>query len=384
MSNNNGYLTEKRFNEFQGQLDKKLDGYLTEKRFNEFQGQLDKRFDDFQEQLDKKLDIKLDILFEKYEKRLLEKMTNMMDTMIDNKLDKKLKPIHDTLKTLQGFQDNEANAIEYELEMIIEKYLKDNYPIKTVTKFPIKTPMDPYTDKEITDLDVSFLIKDYKHTYNYSRLKEAGIYMSISKQSNNKTNTIFVLGEAKHYICKRKISDKLSQFDRICNIFKLSRHIIQNPNNISNLGVTDKFLSTVKRNTYLAEISSYILFFGAAFWEKGIMKAFNEAIKQYNELINNFTKASEDKKVAIYYKILAIEQEWYGKDNAPVREDLADDSIKSLDKIEGFGLLYVKLIHPSGDRYKIDTPEHISGYTTISLKGGNKTRRRSGSDDEKN
>jgi hypothetical protein len=73
---------------------------------------------------------------------------NSRFTKLDNKVDELVK-----------FQKYESEAIEYELEALVQKYLQRKYQLYTVKRFPAKHLYDPYTWSEISELDAAFLLR---------------------------------------------------------------------------------------------------------------------------------------------------------------------------------------------------------------------------------
>lgn len=318
------------------------------------------------------------------EKRFLELLDEILDKKLDEKLEEKLekkfeeklRPIRATLDKLQGFQDHEAQAIEFELEMILDKYLKNKYPLMSINKFPFKIIDDPYTKQPITELDAAFLLKPYENKPDYSRLREAGLPMPQRYITANKNPSyIFVLAEAKHYIHREKIAEKLSQFDRICEVFKLVYILSNKLDTPENLGVNKEFLSTVQRNKYLANIKESILFFGAGYWQKGLLQEFKSDTNEYITLIDKFKNVNGNNKLKIHKRITELKRKWYGKNYKD--DNLTSVDILGLEKIDD-ALYNVRFIQPSGDRFVIQDSHNTNeqfGITSIPIQGGMKTRK---------
>jgi hypothetical protein len=339
-------LTEKRFIELLEQL---LEEKLEEKLDKKIDEKLDKKLD---EKLDKKLDEKLDKKFEDFEKKLDRKF----EEKLDRKFEEKLTPIYNTLKKLEGFQKNEADGIVFELQMILKKYIDEKYPRMTSSIFPMKSFNDPYTDKLITDLDAAFLLKAYKHKANLSRLKQFGIKLD-KLHIDSTQGSIFILAEAKHFINKSKISEKLGQFNKIRHAFILAKKI-SNGEEIT--GVSSKFIQTIQRNKYISEIDECYLFFGAAYWDKGLLLRFMDDINRFERLLFNYNNSDGDIKIQIYNKLIELESKWYTR-----------DSVESTSPYDS-PLKYVKIIQPSGERYGVFTPKEPNG---ISFYHGGQTRK---------
>lgn len=277
------------------------------------------------------------------------------------------------VQDLKGFQDHESEAIEFELRLVLEKYLQKKYPLYTVDVFPMKDIYDPYTNERITDFDAAYLLKPYHKNRNKElndRLKEHSIQYTRKKDKADK-NYIFVLAEAKHYIDSDKIKTKLWQFDRICHLFSLANDIHQTKDREkrTEFGVHPKFLSTVQYNQYLAHIRHYRLFFGAAYWQKGLMHHFRQDVKNRNRLYKEFVSASDHSKIKTYHAIIAIEKKWYNTDQLPNRPELSNDEIMQLQDLQG-AMKYVDFIQPSGERYSIIHTTEPVGISSISLQGG--------------
>jgi hypothetical protein len=296
--------------------------------------------------------------------------------LLDEKFKEKLKPIRSTIDKLQGFQDHEAHAIEFELEMILHKYLTNKYPLMSTNKLGMKFINDPYTTLPITELDAAFLLKPYEYSHDYSRLREAGLPIP-QKYDNKNPSFIFILAEAKHYIHREKIAEKLYQFDRICEVFTLVYRILNKLDDPKKLGVTKEFLSTVQRNKFLANIKDSILFFGAGYWQKGLFQEFKNDINEYIKLVNDFKSVNGDNKLNIYKRIIELKRKWYGKNYSPSKNEKSSDDIIALNTIND-AIYNTRLIQPSGDRFIIqdlDDKKDPMGISTIPIQGGMKTRK---------
>jgi hypothetical protein len=266
--------------------------------------------------------------------------------------------------------------------MILEKYLSEKYPLYELKKFPMKTPSDPYTKKQLTDFDASFLLEPLKHKPDLSRLGNKRFSFSLKKDKyDKKMSSIFILAEAKHFLNRNKIAVKLWQFDRICEIFKLAKLYKTDREKYDTLVIDKSFALTSERNAYLSEIDSWILFFGACFWEKNLFDILGSDIAEYKNLAYNFKNASGDEKIHIYEKICEIERKWYEPGNEPETHRMTKEQILELDTIEN-ALAFVKFIQPSGDRYVIRDKKEPVGMSSIPLHGGNRTRKSSKSKDD--
>ena len=284
--------------------------------------------------------------------------------------EKKIAPIRADIKELKGFVSHESSAIEYELQQKIEEYLTEKYPSRKLEPFGIKRMDDPKTDEEITELDAAFIIKPYNTRKDYARLKEHKLPFP-SKEKINEDGLIFVLAEAKHYIEKSKIKEKLFQFDRIRTIFLMAKKVVDNK---SSVNVSEKFIKTVQHHKFLSDINETILIFGASAWEKRLLIDFTEALDERKQCIEKFIESSGNQKINIYKQICQIEQNWYESNQVPNDPELTDDAIMALDNING-AMSHVKLIKPSGNRFSMSDTRAPSGIIQYSLKGG-KTRRK--------
>jgi hypothetical protein len=305
---------------------------------------------------------KLVELFKEFEARL--------DTKLDIKFNEKLLPIYTALNELRGFQKHESDAIELELELVIHKYLKEKYKTMNVTLFPAKKLYDPHTNDLITDLDAAFLIKELEYKPDIPRLRDAGL--PIPKKLNIKKHSIFVLAEANHHMTKSKISTKLLQFDRICDLFNTTKSTIQSGNKE---GYDEHFIKSLTHNKYFADIDNYILFFGSPFWERGLLKIFKEIVTNYKKLLEQFRNTSDaTEKLNLYKDIITLEKEWY-PNNKIYRTIMTDDDIIKCKEIHG-AMEYVDFIYPSGERYHIEkNDKEPYGITHISLTGGSSNRK---------
>jgi hypothetical protein len=287
-------------------------------------------------------------------------------------IEDKLIRIDKRLIGVEGFQRHESDAIEFELRLVLEKFLRKEYPIYTVKPFPMKEINDPYTNTRITDFDAAYLIEPYRHDKNniHARLKEKGITYTLKRQHNN-LHYIFILAEAKHYIDTDKIKLKLWQFDKLIHLFSLANDIIKtnDKEKRKEFGVHSKFLSTVQYNQFLAHINEYKLFFGAAYWQKGLLTRFKNDVEKRNKLYNQFMIDSGNKKIKIYHDIIHLEKKWYHPNNLPNDPDISDEKILQLQDIKG-AMKFVDFIQPSGERYNIVKTTGPVGITSISIEGG--------------
>ena len=302
-----------------------------------------------------------------------------MDTDITN-MKTDITNMKNTLQTLQGFQNNESKAIEFELKMVLKKYLKNKFPSFTLKSLEMKNVNDPYTNKNLTDLDAAFILENINTRQNFTRLKERSMTIPTHLFNKNEIEDkrIFIMAEAKHYIDLAKIKEKLSQFDRICNIFKLTNRL-DNSEDIEveskKLKVHKEFISTVKHHKYLSKINEYYLFFGATYWETNIMEKLEDSINKRAKLVRAFLEPNNSDKVEIYKKICEIDAKWYTPENMPNNPQISDTSIVTLTEIKG-GLGYTKLIEPSGERYNVVSNNTFLNFEGMSTFGGNITRKK--------
>ena len=362
-------LSEERFIEL---IDIKLN--LSEERFIEL---IDKKLNLSEERILGVLDKKLNLSQERI-LGVLDKKLNLSQERILGVLDIKLKPIYETLKKLEGFQDNESSAIEFELEMLLQKHLKNEYPLMSIRQFPIKSINDPFTNEKITEFDAAFLLLPLKHHFNYSRLKEAGLPIPKKEIDVKGEENIFILAEAKHFLDDKKIKYKLHQFDRINKIFKIAKMIknSDNPQTIyDELKLHPTFLRVLEYNGFFSSIKESILFFGASYWEKNLLQKLESDIEKRETLINKFYSESQEspKKLDLYKKICTIESNWYNPNEQPNSPHLENNKIMELKEIPG-AMGYLKFIHPSGERFKISGHIEPAGTTTSTIGGHSKTK----------
>jgi hypothetical protein len=299
---------------------------------------------------------------------IFEKRMSGLETRID-KIEIRMDKMERTLLEIKGFQDNEAKAIEYELKKILEDYLKKTYQLNHVVKFEMKRIYDQF-DKEITELDAAFLIKPLEIKHDYSRLRDAGVRIRYEKNSLEEEKCIFVLAEAKHHITIKKVKYKLHQFHRICQMFTVARNVIENKVNKRAYSAT--FIRTVERNDYLGKIDTQYLYFGAAYWEDGLLDTLQEVIAEYKKLSAEFADANKERKIAIYHRLCKIESEWYVIHN-PVLTNAEIENLTRIDSIYN----YVDFIVPSGQRYHIASPikNEPEGFPAQLRVGGSQTRK---------
>jgi hypothetical protein len=329
-------LTEKRLLELLDQLFTEKQ-FLTEKRFNE----------------------------------LLEARLHPIETRIGS-LEDNMHLVHKQLKDIRGFQEHEAHAIEFEISAVLEKYLRKVYPLLTVKKFPMNEMRDPYTNQRITDFDAAYLLSPYKRANydNVKRLKEKGIIYKTRKNQNIENGRyIFVLAEAKHYIDIDKIKKKLWQFDRICAVFLLANDVVSDISTLEDTKLHPNFISTVQSHKFMAHVSEYRLFFGAAYWQKNILLRFQSDVEKRKRYCEEFRTALNDRKIKLYHDIVQLEIRWYHTNQLPNPIDLSDENITALKDVKG-AMNYVDFIEPSGERYRIPTVHDPAGMTALSLHGG--------------
>lgn len=275
------------------------DAPLTINSLYDFMLQIDKKITDLSITMDKKL------------------------TDLSTEIDKKLAPIKKDLQDVKNFQKYEADAIEYEVQVVLQKELEKSYNVANIEPFQMKNLRDIY-DKPISELDAAFLVK------------------TISMSSED--TFMFVLAEAKHYIHRGKVAQKLQQFERMVDMFRVA-HTITPDTDISQYNPV--FLTTLERNKFLTAITDWKLYFGALYWEKQLAETLQADIKKCRDLCFRFNNGQD--KLTLYYKIKALESKWY---TSTYNTQLTDDEILQLPKYDSI-LEKVDIIIPSGNRYTI-------------------------------
>lgn len=290
-------------------------------------------------------------------------MESKLPSMIESLFDKKLAPIQRTLNEVYSFQQHESKAIESELSQVLKSDLKRKYPQQSIVPFQVKKVYDPKTGSLITDLDAAYLVKPILQRPDYTRLINAGLPLP-TKPIDVSTSTRFVLAEAKHHLNRKKIAEKLNQFERIIQMFQEAKFITSTTDKEVLKYYTEEFINTVHRNKYFTEIDDYELYFGALYWEPSLINDLETDVEIYKTLCQEF--ATSSKKVEIYKKIYALEKKWYN----PI-SNLTDEQIIALKTIDGF-FGKITAIYPSGQRYQITDPEANTpvGAASLSLKGG--------------
>jgi len=339
------------------------DAILTEKRLIEL---LEPRFK------------AIDARFEAIEARL-----DAMDARFDA-IELRLDKIESQMKEVLLFQRYEAETIEYELEMVLVKYLQKKYELNTISLFALKYIHDPYTYALVTELDVALYIsphkKESKTVITFEDCPYAKNLKFIKKQEqlnnysslNNNTRRILqdddaylVIAEAKHNLTYNKIASKLRQFDIILNYFKC----VNDVKNEKTDGLHRKFIMTVKRNNQLLNIKNIHFYFGAAFWGKGIGPKLQNDIKLWKihaKKFKNSTKSAD--KIKAFKDIINIEKKWYTDHDNPSHQTeklkMTDTQILSLETVDG-AMNHLDLIFPSGERYKVDDEKEPEGVLSL-------------------
>jgi hypothetical protein len=304
------------------------------------------------------------------EKRFLE----LFELTIKKKIEQVVAPIEKKITDLQGFQDYEAKAIEFELGMILKKYLSEKYHTMDVEEFQYKTLNNPFTFETISDLDAAFIVKPHIHIPELEHLEMLNISNTEKYKYETEGETIFVLAEAKHYITLNKIKNKLRQMEIIKKLFIIAKKILslENPK-AKDLGIHLKTIQYIKDNQLLAKIDSTILYFGATFWKKNLLLRLENDVKELNKLIELFLEeTNEDNKVNLYKEICNIETRWYDSKDAPNNPKLSKEEIINLKDIHS-ALKTVKLMQPSGERYAVIQNKNLEG---IAGGGKRKTQRK--------
>jgi hypothetical protein len=276
------------------------------------------------------------------EKSLFDFMSQIDKKLSDlsNDIDKKLAPIKKDLQDVKNFQKYEADAIEYEVQLVLQKHLEQSYNVANIKPFPMKNLSDT-AGIHISELDAAFLIKT----------------VSITPEDT----FMFVLAEAKHYIHRGKVAQKLQQFERMVVMFRVAHKI---PIEVDVSQYNPVFVKTVQRNKFLTAIQDWKLYFGALYWEKQLAEELQSAIKQCKGLCFQFSvtviknDAQQDSlenqknkalKLKIYNDIKSIERTWFASSFPVQRTDDEILQLKTLDCI----LEKVDIIIPSGNRYSI-------------------------------
>ncbi len=277
------------------------------------------------------------------------------------KIDDRFKKIEDAIKEVKGFQEKESKAIELDLEMLLKKYLSKKFVAYEIEPFPIKYIYDPYTKKELTEVDAAFLLSPLQPSPNYTRLIEAGINMKVV--NNIKPHSyIFVIAEAKHHMTKKKITQKLEQFDKLKNLFALAKRIANSDVTV-NINAKNPFFDTVKRNEFMSHVNDMLLFFGAAYWDPRVLPQLLADIKAYKNLVGEFRNAKNAAtKQQIYNNAYKIEKRWY--DNPKL---LSTEEVSTMPNLQS-SLQHVECIVPSGERYSVLENPEPEGYSSF---GGN-------------
>jgi len=279
------------------------------------------------------------------------------------------------VKELKNFQDLESKAIEYELRQILYQYLKKQFPLMNVMEFKMKEMYHPITGEHITELDGAFTLGSISPDIDYKRFTDAGLsFIKIPKKEQNYP-TIFVLAEAKHYLTRSKIAKKLAQFDKIISFFEAAKTYKRTKSE----SYTRDFVMTVLRNDFITNMHTYILFFGASFWDKNMMDNLEHDVAKRKEFIQAFHTATNTDKIRIFRKIKALEKQWYShkdfKDQLPPDYELSDDKILELQEVRG-AMAHIQFVLPSGERYRVpETEPEIKPIGTLPI--GGRTLRRS-------
>ena len=130
-----------------------------------------------------------------------------------------------------------------------------------------------------------------------------------------------------------------------------------------------KFIKTMKLNNYVGNIDACYLYFGAAYWDKGLMDKLQQMVNEYKSLIDAFPAMKRERKIAIYRKLCKLESNWFVIHD-PARTDSEIEAMKSVDSIYN----YVDFIVPSGLRFHVsDDHSEPEGYTHVG--GGVSTRK---------
>jgi hypothetical protein len=204
-------------------------------------------------------------------------------------------------------------------------------------------------DNEITELDAAFLISPLTPKYNYSRLTRDEMYAMLPMKYKPTDKYRFVLAEAKHHINTQKIKQKLEQFHKILQLFAFANTLITDPDmDVSTY--SPEFIKTVKHHPYLANMDNEgcTLYFGAAYWDSGLLDKFQRMIAEYKKLTADFIGAPFERKVSIYRSLCKLESNWFPLNNPMLPH-------KYIAKMERITSIYnqVEFILPSGHRFHV-------------------------------
>lgn len=324
---------------------------LTEKRFIELFTTL------FNSSI-KPFETRIDTRITELETRIDTRITGLETRMTG--LETRMTKIEKTVLEIKGFQTHEAAAIEFELQSLLDKHLRITNPFYKVTPFSLKRLYDPITDIEITELDAAFLLYPTKITPDHSRLLSMGISVPVVEVSHPGGNK-FVLVEAKHYMAREKIIQKMEQFEKIRSMFHhaaIAIKAVTHP-------YSTEFMKTVRNNPQIGNIDHCILFFGAAYWEKGLLQELQNDVKKYKNYMISFSEGSDEKKLQILRGANKLESKW----------GLA------LSKTNISGALgLIDFIVPSGNAYVIPSAEKAEPLSAYQM-GGLKTRKKQRNED---
>lgn len=310
------------------------------------------------------------------EERFLEIFTKLIQPIKDDISELKIdvSQLKKDMIEVKGFITYESQAIEHEIQRVLENYLHKQYPLLKIKDISHRDMIDIY-GKIITELDAAFILEpDIPSIGSDIRQQLQNFKIKIPKKNMLFKDSIFILAEAKHHITPEKIGIKLVQFDKICDFFKLAKKIMDSIER--GIDITNKYskliISTVKRELFFSEVVEWKLFFGALHWDITLLKKLQKDVYEYKNLCNKFKEASNELKISIYNTIQKIEDRWYPKDRVKIA--LTKEEIIILNYI-GNALLYVDFIIPSGDRYYISKENEPSGISSFILEGGNKKKK---------
>jgi hypothetical protein len=292
------------------------------------------------------------------EERFLE-FVKVFDTRMSG-LESRMSNIEKEVKEIKGFQKLEANAIEYELYMLLKTHLRKTHPFLVVNEFPMKRLHDPTTDIEITELDSSFLLTPIKIVPDHSRLIEAGITISPPVAVSATHESIFVMAEAKHHLTRNKVMEKLAQFERIRHMFKVASSLGKDASH----SYTKKFVETVNKHSFLSSIHKSILYFGAAYWEIGLLQELQHDVEKYKNYKKHFNLSiHNERKGQLVKGANKLESKW--------------NITLSTEQIDGV-LAYVAFVVPSGHRFTIpiDKKDEFEPESLVAHIGGQTRKKR--------
>jgi hypothetical protein len=342
---------------------------LTEERFLQLlDGALEKRLEPIRQDI---AVLKEDVAGLKHDVAILkEDVSGLKHDVAILKID--MKKVKADIVQLTGFQTHEVQAIEDDFNKLLKKHLQREYPKMTVGTLGIKKMKNPFVidrTETLTDFDAGYLLSPYKHVSDISRLVERSIPIP-SREKWLDMSYICVIAEAKHYISRDKIQQKLYQFDIFSKACLLAKDILNAPEELrtaEHFGVNESFIASITNESYIAHITDFILFFGAAYWQRGVFDTFSTDVSNYKEYLTKFASANGDQKIRLYKEVLRLENKWYGNYQTP-NKPLSDEDILALESVNG-AMKYVEFIVQSGERFTV-AHTNAAGPSAAAAGGG--------------